>query len=926
VLVVGLVLAGLAPGASATEQGPSKKIVVLMPGQLGLPAAVAALGGFRSALRKADDFVVSTYVEHLDRPPLDGADGERRLRDGLRAKYAGVRLDGIAAFTPSAVGFLARWGGDLWPGVPGVAFGIDDRVVAGLALPPGVTTIPVRFDAAGTVRLALALLPETRRVALVGGASPLDAKVTEVFRADLGAFGDRLELIDLAGLPLEDLLARLAVLPDRTILLGSSFTGDGRGRPYFWADVAPAISAAAKRPTFAAVSTAMGTGIIGGSMVDLGEVGEEAGRTMARLLRGEAVAAMAASEVRPRVVADWQQLRRWHLDEARLPPGSRVLDREWTLWERFRWQVMAALGLLTGLSLAVLGLLLERGRRRRVQVALEERLRFELLLSEISAGFAQPLSAASIDEHVRDGLRRVAALLGAEGASLWQPSGSGQTASAILAWPERDGAPAPVSVSLDDFPFTWARTRRGETVRFRALDELPPEASVDRQSYARQGVRSLVAVPLEVDGQVTGVICCLTFRRGRAWSDDVVRSLRTVGEVFAAVVARARSEAALGRSEALNRGVLASLPSEVAVIDRDGVILYVNEQWVEFARGHGGEGNPMLGTGANYLEVCRRAAAMSDRGAARALAIIESVLSGGDDGQTLEYVCGTPGQEQWFDMHVRRLDADGSAAVVVHRDITDVKRATLETQRTLTEMAHLDRLAAVGELASALAHELNQPLTAILANAQAARRWLASDSSDLDEIRETLDDIIADDRRAGDVIRRIRALLKKEEIPAELIDVNEVVREVVRLIENDALLQSCSIALDLAPALPKLRGDRVQIQQVLLNLLMNGLQAVADLPLHRRRLVVRTASAEGGLEVTVQDGGEGIAEEDLPRVFEPFFTTKGEGLGIGLSISRSIVEAHGGRIWVENDPDGGGIFRVRLPAAPATADFAEAKP
>jgi signal transduction histidine kinase len=427
-----------------------------------------------------------------------------------------------------------------------------------------------------------------------------------------------------------------------------------------------------------------------------------------------------------------------------------------------------------------------------------------------------------------------------------------------------------------------------------------------------------------MDGHVTGVICCLTYRQARAWPDDVVRSLRTVGEVFAAVLARTRSEAALRRSEALNRGVLATLPSEVAVIDRDGVILYVNERWTEFARRNGGEGNPQLGTGANYLEVCRRAA-MSDRGAARAAAIIESVLGGGDDGQTLEYVCGLPGQERWFDMQVRRLDPDGSTAVVVHRDITDVKRGTLETQRTLTEMAHLDRLAAVGELASALAHELNQPLTAILANAQAARRWLATGSPDLDEIRETLDDIVADDRRAGDVIRRIRALLKKEEMPAELLDVNEVVREVARLIENDALLQSTSVALDLAAALPKVRGDRVQIQQVLLNLLMNGLQAVADLPLHRRRLVVRTASADGGFEVTVRDTGEGIAEEDLRRIFEPFFTTKGEGLGIGLSISQSIVEAHGGRIWAENDPDGGGIFRVRLPAAPDAADLAGTK-
>ena len=193
-----------------------------------------------------------------------------------------------------------------------------------------------------------------------------------------------------------------------------------------------------------------------------------------------------------------------------------------------------------------------------------------------------------------------------------------------------------------------------------------------------------------------------------------------------ATLASARAESALRRSEALNRAVLASLPSALAVIDRAGVIIHVNEEWTAFAREHDGEGSPRLSVGANYLEACRRAVLASDQTAGRALALIESVLQGRSEGETLEYPRGEPGEGRWFEMEVRPLDHAGSEAVILHREITQRKRAEEEARRTLGTMAHLERVAAVGQLASALAHELNQPLTAILANAEAAQEWLAA--------------------------------------------------------------------------------------------------------------------------------------------------------------------------------------------------------
>ncbi len=244
--------------------------------------------------------------------------------------------------------------------------------------------------------------------------------------------------------------------------------------------------------------------------------------------------------------------------------------REPTLWGQYRWEIIAALGLIVSLALVVAALLFERRRRHHAQTALEDRLRFETLLTEISAGFAHPPGgvlrqpdrtprpATSVDEQVREGLRRIAEWLGAEGACLWQFSTSG--ASIAVSWTQEGFSPPPAQLSLDDCPFIWTRVIRGETLQFRSLDELPPDANVDRQSFLRHGVRSWVAVPLEVGGAGSRVNAGLTLRNGKAWPDDVVQRLRTVGEMFAGALARAQAEAALSESEARFRSMADTAP------------------------------------------------------------------------------------------------------------------------------------------------------------------------------------------------------------------------------------------------------------------------------------------------------------------------------------------------------------------------------
>jgi two-component system, LuxR family, sensor kinase FixL len=252
----------------------------------------------------------------------------------------------------------------------------------------------------------------------------------------------------------------------------------------------------------------------------------------------------------------------------------------------------------------------------------------------------------------------------------------------------------------------------------------------------------------------------------------------------------------------------------------------------------------------------------------------------------------------------------------VIRDITQQKRAEAELLRQRTELAHIARVATMGELAASLAHELNQPLGAILANAETAEFLLEQDTLALDEMRAVVAAIRKDGERGGDVIRRMRALFGKHELKLELLDLNSVVRDVGQLVGRDAALRGVSLSVCLAPGLPEISGDRTHLQQVVLNLIVNAMDALAAQPRERRHITVSTCpSTDGQVELAVIDSGQGIQPDTLPRVFQPFYTTKPDGMGMGLSIARTIIDAHCGRIWAENNASGGAAFRIALPTA-----------
>lgn len=261
---------------------------------------------------------------------------------------------------------------------------------------------------------------------------------------------------------------------------------------------------------------------------------------------------------------------------------------------------------------------------------------------------------------------------------------------------------------------------------------------------------------------------------------------------------------------------------------------------------------------------------------------------------------------------------DGTAVLASIIDITERRKSEAEMAQQRNELAHLSRVTMLGELSGSLAHELNQPLTAILSNAQAGLRFLAQNPGNIDEVRHILEDIAEDDKRAGEVIRRLRSLLKKGDVRYGPVDINQVVLDVLKLMHTDLANRNVTVSTELAEGLPMVEGDRVQLQQVVLNLIMNGCDAMDRAPRERRLTLRTTASGGGEVEISVADCGPGIPPENLERIFEPFMSTKADGMGLGLAVCRSIVTAHDGRLWATNNVDRGATLHITLPAREPT--------
>jgi PAS domain S-box-containing protein len=467
-----------------------------------------------------------------------------------------------------------------------------------------------------------------------------------------------------------------------------------------------------------------------------------------------------------------------------------------------------------------------------------------------------------------------------------------------------------------------ARNEVWASERWRTLFGFAPDAAVtfekvierihldDREIVERE-VRRAVTDRKEFMAEYRIVLPDRTQRwvlaRGKVYADSNGKPVRMLGATIE-ITQRKEAESALRESNERFRLVVEASPSGIVLVDEKGRMTLVNAQ-IQKLFGYTRE--ELVGQAVDLLVPDRFRAGHEVHRANFHQAPAPRMMGQGRE------LFGRRKDGSEFPLEIGLSSVQGPEGILVLAAVVDVsarKQSEAEASRQRAELAHVARVSTMGELAASVAHELNQPLGAILANAEAAELFLQQDPPAHGELRAILADIRQDDERAGEVIRRMRALLRKRELDQQPLEINSVVTDVLHVVSGDAALRKTAISADLAPLLPKILGDRVHLQQVLLNLILNGMDAMAEQPRERRRLSVRTRPGTDGLvELVVTDLGHGIEPDKLPNLFEPFYTTKTNGMGMGLSIARRIIEAHRGRIWAENNGSGGAAFHVTLP-------------
>jgi PAS domain S-box-containing protein len=836
-----------------------KAVLILYGDRLSIPAMKSTEQGLMAGLSRGRLEDLEIFSEYLDLTHLPAARYEDDLVRDLRTRYSGRKPDVVIAVGSSALELAIAHRDEFFPGVPIVFANVGLRKIDAQKMPPNVTGLWMAWDFQRTIELALQLQPETQEIVCVGGTGPLEQQWNQEARKVLEHFAARVHTRWLDKSPLLAVLHEVALLPLDSAVLYVPMRRDGEGKSVSPFEVARELTEASRVPVYGLSRSELDEGIIGGALLDFSDMGQKTAALVFRVLAGEMPPmAPPPDPATNRLVINWQALKKWHVSAGRIPGTANVRYRGQGLWERHRRLIISTASILGLQSLLIVWLMVQRSKRKRVERSLRESEERMSLAAEAANMGMWVLDVASGELWMSDKGR---ALFGIE-------PGTRLNSATLLS-----------RVHVEDRAIRNAEVKR---------------AVETRGDYAME---YRVLLP---DGTLRWIGA-----RGRCTNGEDNEPTRLVG-VSMDVTERKQAQ------ERFRLAVEAS-PNGIVLVNARGEIVLLNA-CVEKLFGY--ERQELIGQTIELLVPERfRGDHVAHRAGFHAAPVARAMGAGRE-----LFARRKDGTEFPVEIGISPIQSpEGTLVLSVIVDITERRQAEAEAQQHREEVTHLSRLAMMGEMAGSLAHELNQPLGAIVTNAGAALRFLERGNLGIEKLRELLQDIVADGRRAGDVIRTVKKMGRKEAGARQLLNLNDLIAEVLRLSHSDALAHYCRVSTELDPALPKVEANSVQLQEVFLNLIQNAFEASEEVPRARRHVIIRTErDSDRAVQAYVRDCGPGLPADQPQRVFDRFFSTKPEGMGIGLFIARSIVDAHGGTLSAENAEGGGAQFLLRLPASKET--------
>jgi PAS domain S-box-containing protein len=890
-----------AKNVSRAQAGPAtKNVLLLFSGRFIAPLSIAVDEAVRATFQRSPSVKVELYAETLDVARFDPERYGPLLASYLREKFADRKLDLIITSLPQAPRFLLKFRKELFPDTPIVYCLADESELTALTPAPNVTGIPLRIPWKETLDLALGIHPDTRHVVVIAGTDGLARLYLRQSQQVFRPYENRLAFTYLTDRTLPQLLKEVASLRPQTVIIYTTFAADSAGQVYIDAEVSGIVAKAANAPVYSINNTFMGRGITGGQIIDNGAHATRATEIGLRILAGEKPETIIVGDVPSSPRFDARQLKRWNIAESRLPAGTIVLYKNPSIWKQYRLLILIV-GVCLLEALLILGLLVHRRRRRLAEEFLRQKteeldqffnVTLDLLCIANTDGYFLRLNPTweKILGYTREELMAKRFL------DFVHPDDVGPTQEAISTlasqqkvfsfenryrckdgtyrWLEWSSAPAGNLIYAAARDVTERKCAEQALEKRLRFDTLLTKISAHFVNLPTDQIDS------EIEDAQRRIRELLDLDRSTLWQvperEPGTLLLTHIHQPPGSPLPPERIDAKdfwpwtaqkILRGETVTISKMTDLPPEA---DRDR----------ENFRAYGTKSDVLVPLSA---------------GGGKVLGLL-----------SFSVMCE---ERTWPETVVQQF----KLVAQIFANALARKRTEAEIGRARAELLHVERLLRLNEMTASLAHELNQPLAAILSNAQAALRFLKSDKPDLNEFQEIIRDIISDDQRAGNVIRSLRSMMKREEVDRSPIILNNVLNDVIEIFHTESVFRNVHVETEFEGSLPLVLGDKVQLQQVVLNLILNAADAMSHNPPEHRQIILRTGVKDDRIRVMVRDFGPGIDKVNLEHIFEPFFTTKRTGLGIGLAVCHTIVEAHGGRIWAENNPDRGATFFFEIP-------------